>query len=343
MKVGILGVGSLGTIIGALMTKNGQPVDLIDVSKENVDALNQHGATITGSLQLNVPVKAVALDELTQKYDLIFLLTKQTNNESALPAILPFLHENSTVCTLQNGIPEERVASFVGKERTVGGAVGFGATWVKPGVSSLTSTLEAVEKFGFEIGEISGEVTPRIEKVQEVLSKAGGTIILTNLMGIRWTKVLMNATFSGMSAALGCTFGRVLDDEKAMTCLAYIADETIKVCHKLGYRMVEMQGLDMEKFELQSKANVPSKMPMYHQGWDRHYDLEASMLQDLQKGRPTEIDYINGVVAENGRQVGVATPFNDKVIELVKEAEARKGVNDFSYLSRFDEILEKAK
>lgn len=343
MRVGILGVGSLGTIIGALMTKNGQEVDLIDVSKENVDALNQNGATITGFLDLTVPVKALQLDNLNGKYDLIFLLTKQTNNAVALPAILPFLHDHSTVCTLQNGIPEERVASFIGRERTVGGAVGFGATWIRPGVSALTSTIEAVEKFGFEIGEISGEVTPRIEQVQKVLSKAGGTVILTNLMGIRWTKVLMNATFSGMSAALGCTFGQVLDSEKAMTCLAYIADETIKVCHQLGLRMVEMQGLDMEKFELHSKADIPGKMPMYHQGWDRHYDLEASMLQDLQKGRPTEIDYINGVVAENGCKTGIKTPFNDKVIELVKEAEARKGVNDFSYLSRFDEILAQAK
>lgn len=342
MRTAILGIGSLGTIIGALMTKNGQPVDLIDSFQENVDALNQNGATITGFLDMNVPVKAFTPEQLTGKYDLVFVLTKQTNNAIALPALLPFLHEESIVCTLQNGIPEESVGRYVGKERTIGGAVGFGATWLRPGVSSLTSTVEAVEKFGFEIGEISGEITPRIKKVQEILGKAGGTIILTNLMGIRWTKVLMNATFSGMSAALGCTFGRVLDDEKAMTCLAYIADETIKVCHKSGYRMVEMQGLDMEKFELQSKADIPGKMEMYHEGWDRHYDLEASMLQDLQKGRPCEIDYINGIVVTTGRKIGVSTPFNDKVIELIKEAEDRKGVNDFSYLSRFDDILAQA-
>jgi len=67
------------------------------------------------------------------------------------------------------------------------------------------------------------------------------------------------------------------------------------------------------------------------------------MLQDLEKGNPTEIDHINGVVCRHGRECGVATPFNDKVVELVKEAEARKGVNDFRYLARFDDLIAKAK
>ena len=65
------------------------------------------------------------------------------------------------------------------------------------------------------------------------------------------------------------------------------------------------------------------------------------MLQDLEKGRDTEIAYINGVICDHGRECAVATPFNDKVVELVSEAQARRGVNDFSYLSRFDALLEK--
>ncbi len=342
MRTAILGIGSLGTIIGALINRSGFPVDMIDASKPNVDALNSKGATVTGSMNFTVPVKAFLPNQLEGQYDLIFLLTKQTANAVALPPLLKHLHPDSIVCTLQNGIPEESVPGFVGKERTIGGAVGFGATWLEPGVSSLTSTVEAIETYGFEIGEIDGRVTPRIEKIRDVLARAGGTVILTNLMGIRYSKLLMNATFSGMSAALGVTFGAVLDDTKAMSCLAHIADETIKVCHALGYRMVEMQGLDMEVFELQSKADIPSKMPFYHQGWDRHRLLKASMLQDLEKGIPCEIDFINGVVSKNGAKLGIATPFNDKVVELIKEAEGRKGINDFSYLSRFDGILASA-
>ena len=342
MRTAILGAGALGIIIGALMTKNGKQVDLIDSYQENVDALNADGARVTGNLELHWPVTALTPQEMRGAYDLILLLTKQTANETALPRLLPHLHPDSIVCTLQNGIPEDGVAAIIGRERTIGGAVGFGATWLRPGVSELTSTLEAVEKFAFEIGELDGVVRPRLETVKEILSAAGGTTILTNLMGIRWTKLLMNATFSGMSAALGCSFRDVLTDEKAMTCIAHIADETIKVCHGKGYRMVEMQGADMEFLELGSKADIAGKMDFYRKVWGRHNN-KASMLQDLEKGNNTEIDHINGVVCRSGRECGIATPFNDKVVEIVKQAEARRTVTDFGNLARFDEIIAQAK
>ena len=342
MRTAILGAGALGIIIGALMTKNGKQVDLIDSYQENVDALNADGARVTGNLELHWPVTALTPQEMKGEYDLILLLTKQTANEMALPRLLPHLHPDSIVCTLQNGIPEDGVAAIVGRERTIGGAVGFGATWLRPGVSELTSTLEAVEKFAFEIGELDGVVRPRLETVKEILSAAGGTTILTNLMGIRWTKLLMNATFSGMSAALGCSFRDLLADEKAMTCIAHIADETIKVCHGKGYRMVEMQGADMEFLELGSKADIAGKMDFYRKVWGRHNN-KASMLQDLEKGNNTEIDHINGVVCRSGRECGIATPFNDKVVEIVKQAEARRTVTDFGNLARFDEIIAQAK
>lgn len=343
MRTAILGIGSLGTVVGALLTQSGQQVDLIDAWKENVDALNKNGATITGGLELNVPVKALLPDELQGSYDLVLLLTKQTKTAEALPAILPHLRRDSLVCTLQNGIPEELVASFVGKERTMGAAVGFGATWLQPGISSLTSTESAMRKYAFELGEMSGEITPRVQKVRDILSTVGATTIMTNLMGIRWTKLLANATFSGMSAALGCTFGDVLDNPQAMTVLAHIANEAIDVCHSRGYKMITMYGLDMETLAITSKNDVPARLPLYHQVWDNHRALKASMLQDLEKGRPCEIDFINGVIVGYGQEARIKTPFNSKVVELVKEAEAAKRVYDLSSLNRFGSIIAAAK
>ncbi|MCL6610146.1 MAG: 2-dehydropantoate 2-reductase [Peptococcaceae bacterium] len=337
MRTAIMGAGSLGIIIGALIAGKGKEVDLIDADRDNVNALNENGATVTGFMEFNVPVRAITPDEMTGKYDLVILLTKQTNNEAALKQLLPRLHEKSTVCTLQNGIPEESVASYVGRERTVGGAVGFGATWIKPGVSMLTSPAETVRKFAFDIGEMDGSITPRLQQVKEVLELAGGCHMLTNLMGIRWTKLLMNATFSGMSAALGCTFGDVLNDEEAMFCVARIADESIKAARAAGHRLVEMQGVDFEFLELKDDADIPGKMDFYRKVWGPHGKLKASMLQDLEKGRKTEIDYINGVVSRKGRESGLPTPYNDKVVELVKEAESRGVVPDFrTNIKRFN-------
>jgi len=340
MRAAIIGIGSLGTIVGALIAKSGKPIDLVDSYKENVDALNRSGATITGAIELNVPVSAYTPDQMTGEYDLVFLLTKQTNNRIVLPQLLPHLHRDSVVCTLQNGIPEDSVASIIGRERVIGGAVGFGATWLKPGVSSLTSSYAAVQKFAFEIGEVDGVICPRLDVARAYLECVGRTEIRSNLIGIRFAKVLMNATFSGMSAALGCTFGDVLGNPKAMTCLAFVANECIAVARARGVRLVEMQGEDLERLELRSPADIPSKMPLYRKIWGQHVKLKASMLQDLEKGRDCEINYINGVICGYGRECGVATPFNDKIVELVTEAQNRRAVNDFSDLDRFDSLLE---
>ncbi|MGN6579087.1 MAG: ketopantoate reductase family protein [Bordetella sp.] len=339
MRVAIVGAGSLGTIIGALMNQAGKQVDLVDAYKDHVDALNRFGATVTGAVELNAPVTAYTPDQLTGTYDLVFLLTKQTRNQETLLQLLPHLHPDSSICTLQNGIPEHSVAAIVGRERTLGGAVGFGATWLRPGVSCLTSDYETMKNFAFEIGEVDGVDRPRLSVAQQYLECVGRTEILADLMGIRFSKVLMNATFSGMSAALGCTFGDVLTDPKAMACLAFVADECIKVARADGVRLAPMQGEDFEFFELRSAADIPSKMTLYRKIWGAHAGLRASMLQDLEKGRDTEIDYINGLICRKGSEHGVATPFNDKIVELVTEAQKRRGVNDFVYLDRFGELL----
>ncbi|MFJ5770868.1 ketopantoate reductase family protein [Psychrobacillus sp. NPDC093180] len=339
MKVGIMGVGSLGTIIGALIADEGQEVDLIDAYEENVKALNNNGAKITGFMNKTVKVNAISPEQMRDKYDLVFLLTKQVYNVTALQQLITHLHSESVVCTLQNGIPEDYVSETIGKERTIGGVVGFGATWKGPGVSELTTASEVVQKYAFDIGELNGSITPRLEKISSILGLIGHCEVSDNILGIKWSKLLMNTTFSGMSAALGCTFGDVLNSERAMYNLAHIADETIKVAHALGVKMVPMQGKNFEFLELKNDSCIPNKMEFYREVWAPHKNLKASMLQDLEKGRKTEIDYINGYICEKGREVGINTPYNDLVVKLVKKAEEEKYVPEFSVnLQYFNEI-----
>jgi 2-dehydropantoate 2-reductase len=341
MRSAILGVGALGTIFGALMTKNGKPVDMIDANREHVEALQAHGATIIGGLDLVQPVSALLPEEMSGYYDLVFLLTKQTVNHIALPNLLKFMHADSVVCTLQNGVPEEYVASFVGKERTMGGAVAPAAMWVKPGVARLNSNEQVLKEFAFEIGEIDGRITPRLHLVKEYLEAVGHTDLLDNLMGMRWSKLKINCTGSGMSAALGQTFGDNIDNPKALICMAFIADEVIKTAHAQGIKLVYMQGEEISDFELSSPRDIPALVPRYKNIWGRHRPSKASMMFDLERGLDCEIDYINGLVARKGRELGIATPFNDKVVELVKEAQARRGVNNPSMISRFEPLLQK--
>lgn len=329
MRIGVLGVGSLGTIIGALIAERGFDVDLIDTNHEHIQALNEHGAKITGFLEKTIPVKAVHPEQLEGQYDVIFLLTKQIYTESAIDSIKPHLNSESIVCTLQNGIPEENVANLVGTDRTIGGVVGFGATWRGPGCSELTTEWETVRRYAFDIGEINGEETERLAVVKDILESVGTCVVDSNIMGMKWTKLLMNATFSGMSAALGCTFGDVLDDSEAMKYLGFIADETISVARAHGVRLVPMQGDNLEALKLQPGETVEDKMHIYNKVWNPHRNLKASMLQDLEKGIRTEIHHINGVVCTKGREYGIPTLYNDLVVKLVSEAESNKEVPSF--------------
>lgn len=321
MSIAVMGAGSLGIVVGAGIAATGADVVLVDADGDNVTALNAGGARIVGSIERTVPVRAITPDQMSGTYDVVILLIKQTYNEIALATLLPFLREDSVVCTLQNGIPEPRVGELVGRDRIMGGSVGFGATWVGPGISMLTSTSEVMERFAFEIGEIDGRRTQRAQQVATILSGAGHCEVINNLMAVRWSKLLMNATFSGVSTALACTFGDVLNDPSAMAFLAQVADEVIRVAEADGHGMAPMQGEDFGTLRLGTGQTVSDKMPLYHRVWDRHALLRASMLQDLEKGRPTEIDFINGHVAAIGRRRGVATPFNDLVVEVVRCAQ----------------------
>ena len=329
MKLAVLGAGSMGTIAGALMTKNGYDVTLIDANRDHVDAMNKNGATITGKMELNVPVKAITPDQMKGIYDIVFYLVKQTRNEPALNALVPHLHKDSVVCTLQNGVPEKIVGKYVGKEKVMGCAVGWGATWLRPGVSELTSETD---KMTFDMGEPDGSVKERTRKVAEILECICPVVITENLTGVRWTKLLVNATMSGMSVSLGCTFGDILDNEKALTCVAHIANETLKVAGKSGITMEPMQGVDVNILAFNNMEELKDKLGLYELVFRPHALLKASMLQDIEKGLKTEINAINGVVCENGRKTDVPTPVNDKVVELVR------GMEDGRYSAIFENL-----
>lgn len=332
MKIAIVGAGSLGTIIGALLTKGGRDVVLVDANEAHVKALNEKGAQIVGFLEETVPVKAITPAQMKGTYDLVIYLVKTTYNHIALPQIVSHLHDESIVMTLQNGLPEDTVAEYVGVTRTIGAAVGWGATWMAPGVSQLTSPAD---KMTYDIGELDGAMTDRLKKVQQIMEPAGVPIVTDNLKGIRWTKLLVNSTFSGMSAALGCTYGDVLDNSKALTCVAHIANECLHVIAALGVKPDPIQGIDVGILGFTNQQQLKKTFMMYQMAFGPHRALKASMLQDLEKGIPCEINTINGKVAEMGRKAGVATPMNDKVVEIVTACQDGKLKPEMANLDLF--------
>ncbi|QLG40139.1 ketopantoate reductase family protein [Paenibacillus sp. E222] len=339
MRIAILGAGSLGTIAGAYIAAGGQDVELIDVYQAHVDALNQTGAQITGTTDFQAKVKAITPDEMSGTYDLVLLLTKQLYNESVLKDLLPYLDDQSVVLSLQNGIPEEKVASIVGRERVIAGSVEFGATFIEPGVSRLTTEFNRFKQYAFQIGELNGETTERIQQIQSILDLVGGTHISDNLVGTKWSKLLINNAFSGLSAALNVEYGVVLDHDISIVSAVHIADETIKVGHANGVKFATMGGFDIESLEIQSDKDLPERIKTLRVLMESSRLLKASMLQDLEKQRKTEIDYINGVVPRSALGKQISTPYNDMVVRLVKQAEESQTVPDFETNIKFFEEL----
>ncbi|SET57664.1 ketopantoate reductase [Oceanobacillus limi] len=341
MKIAIMGAGSLGTIIGAYLSKGNDDIELIDVNKEHVAALNESGATITGTVKETIPVKAITPQEMSGTYGMVLLLTKQTYNEDVLDSLMPFLDDNSVILSLQNGVPEEYLTSKIGGNRIIGGSVEFGATWVQPGVSELTTAVDAFQANAFQIGELNGAITDRINSIKGILDQVGGTNISTNLVGTKWAKLLVNVAMSGMSTALGCTYGDILKNETAVTSAVMLADETIRVGNASDVQFTELAGINLEVFKLNDdRSNLQDVIGFAKKVFAPQALLKASMLQDLEKGRKSEINYINGVISTKGRNAGITTPFNDLLVKLVEKAENEKTVPDFNTnINYFKELI----
>jgi 2-dehydropantoate 2-reductase len=326
-RLAIMGTGSLGTILGAHITQSGRKVDLIDVNREHVDALNKYGAKVIGHKEMLVPVVALTPEEMEGVYDIVFYMPKQTFNKTAFEQLRPHLDEDSIVCTLQNGIPEVEVVEAFGERRTMGAPVGWGATWVEPGVSKLTTE---VQDMFFTLGTVSGEITPEVHEIKEILETMCPVEVSTNLMGLRWSKLYLNATLSGMSTVIGGTFGDVMADERSMAVALKIGMECIEVAKAAGVKMEPSHGFYFaEEMYYTDEESRQKSIRAYRAFAAPHKDLEASMLQDLKKGRKCEIDAINGVICTTGRKFNVPTPVNDRVVEIVKKIQ--NGEMDYKF------------
>ena len=320
MKIAIYGAGSLGTVLGAFLAKNDLMVDLISRNVEHIDALKTNGAHITGTVDFKVKVNALLPSEISDIYDYIFLMTKQLNNKEVLTSLLPHLSENGAVVTFQNGLPELSVEEVVGGKRTIGCTVAWGATLIGKGESRLTSSSDSMS---FGLGRLNNEIDDKVLEVKSILEKMCPVVLEKNFIGSRFSKLLINASFSGMSAVTGSTFGGAAKNKASRHCLQHIIKECIDVADKAGIKIEPIQGKDVVKL-LNYKSWLKQKIsfaiiPLCIK---KHALLKASMLQDLEKGKKCEVDAINGVVCEYGKRYGVSTPYNDKVVEIIHRIEA---------------------
>lgn len=337
MRCAIYGAGSLGTVLGAYITQNGGEIDLINRNQAHVDALNAKGARITGTVDMTVPVKAMTPAQMSGKYDIILLLTKQLHNAEVVTMLRDYLSEDGVIVTLQNGLPEPGIAEIVGSGHTMGCVVEWGATLSAPGECVLTS---APDSLSFHMGRMEGISDRQYTAVKSLLEKMCPVHEEPNLMGARWSKLLINATFSGLGTVVGGVFGDVSENKDARKVAIRCMKECIDVGHAAGVTFAPVQGKDITKlFYYKGAIKRAIGMLLMPIAMKKHRAIEPSMLQDLKNGKPCEVDAINGVVCDYGRKLGVPTPINDKIVEIIKREQAGELKREAANIRQFDALL----
>lgn len=324
-RIAIMGAGSLGTVLGAYISLHRQ-VDLIDANEAHVAALQEQGACISGKAALeHVPVRAITPSQMTGSYDLFIYMAKQTYNDACFAQMQAHSHENTYICCCQNGLPERAVSDVFPADHVFGAPVGWGASWLKPGCSSL-NTEPAQRRFS--LGSLSGEIFPELLALKEILELMCPVDLSDNLSGLRWSKLHVNAAYSGLSTVMGSTFGAVSDDAVAIRWAVRIARECVQICRAIGVQMLpghsstgaplDLMSLYNFKNQQEEDACIEAVKDMNH----GHRALVASMLQDLRRGIPCEMNSIIGVVVEAGEKAGVTTPYSNAAWTVIKKKQA---------------------
>jgi 2-dehydropantoate 2-reductase len=175
-----------------------------------------------------------------------------------------------------------------------------------------------------------------LENISSILSSMGNVTIEQNFMGARWSKLLINASFSGTATALGCTFGDVATNKQARRIAQSIIKECIDVAKASSLTLEPVQGKDIATlFDYTNTFKRWISFILIPFAIRKHRQLKPSMLQDIEKGKPCEVDAINGVLSEQGRKVGIPTPVNDQVVSLIHRIEAQELQPSMENLNEF--------
>ena len=315
-RIGIMGAGAIGCVVGGLLARAGHDVTLVDAWPEHVAQIKAAGLRLSGSCGEHlVPVPALHLHELCtvrEPFDVCFVAVKSYDTEWAIQLAVDHLRRpDGVVVDFQNGINDHRVAAVAGCDRTLGCVILISAGMYEPAHAIRTDRGSAA----FKIGEHDGRDTERARRIASLMSQVAPAMVTTNLWGERWSKLALNCMLNPLAGLSGLGTAEVRSEPLTRRLAAHIGAEVVRVGRALGHRIEPILGIAAPRF-----AEAGDSGAIEILGKEIAADAMSrtggrpSMLQDVMKGRRTEIDYLNGFVAAEGRRAGVPTPFNDAVV-----------------------------
>jgi 2-dehydropantoate 2-reductase len=294
---------------------------LIDQWAAHVEAMKSKGLHIQMvEGDLHIKVRAFHLCEvcgLKQKFDVVFLTCKSPDSIWLAEFIKPYLAPSGVLVPLQNSLNDEWVAPVIGYERDVAAVVELAAELWEPGIVKRHTSPA---RTWFALGELHGRVTPRVEELTSILSAAGKTEIKPNIWGGKWSKLTVNCMSMALSSILDTSDFEISKSEALMDLSIALGREALQVGMTLGYQVEPIIGMTAEQMAGASDDMLKRTMLTLFS----HIGQKSinALLQDLRKGRPSEVHHLNGLVAAKGRAAGVPTPFNEKITAMITEIEA---------------------
>lgn len=307
----LMGAGALGSVIGGLLARQDHDVAFVGLD-DHLRAMQQKGLLITGLWGEHFLPEVSAFygtEGLSGTFDAVLLCVKSYHTARVVRQACPFMREDTLVFSLQNGLGNwEAIAEAVGWGRTVGARVIFGAEIQEPGVARVTVYADKVL-----LGSPSGGVPEeRIAPVCDDFNKAG---IPTELSGriesSLWGKILYNCSLNALGAILNVPYGHLGEVPEIRETMRGIIEEIFAVAQAKGVLMEYPSPADYYRFFL-------------HRQLPPTATHRSSMLQDMEKGRLTEIDALNGAIARYGRELRVPTPVNETLTAIIKGMEAKR-------------------
>jgi 2-dehydropantoate 2-reductase len=325
-KLLFVGAGAIGSYIGSFLSRAGHDVTLIDPWAEQVDTINRQGIKVTGPHDPFVArPKAVHLNDaarLPHDFDIAFVAMKVYDTAWATQLAVRHLAPHGYVVASENCWPDPIVASVAGKDRSVGLIMSkIGVALWKPG-----EVERGMEKGGnkghdvFRAGEHDGRITPRTTELAEMLTVIDGALATDNLWGERWSKLCANAMGNPVQAMSGLGSLEIASSEVGRSITIHLGSESARVGAALGYKVPKFNGASSDEWANANKREQWDALDrMLTPTSTSSRNWKASMAQDVAKGRPTEIDFMNGHVLTQGKERGVPTPVTAAVVDVVRE------------------------
>jgi len=335
-KIAVLGAGAIGSSISADLTKAGYDPLVIDQWPAQVEALRTTGLHIeVPDGDIDVKIRALHLCELASanlEFDIVFLAVKSYDCRWLAEFIKPYLKADGVLVGTMNGMNDDSIASIVGRNRTIGCCIELSAEIFTPGRVQRNTTHQGT---WFGVGELDGFLTPRVKEIQSILAHVARCDITNNIYGAKWTKLIANTMTMGPHGLLGLRNGEAAVLPGMADIAAGIGRESFAVGTALGYRIEPIFGLRADEFAGTSDENLATTRAalMKHVGGRSR----TAPIHDHIKGRKSEMDFITGVVARKGKELGIATPFNDAVLEIdgrINRGELKMDASNFELLKK---------